>query len=150
MPLLIEERTAEVPAALLLGDGPLPVHCRVTIEWLNGIGEPTWYGYFTLSRPDIRMLPGHYRAVLLDQTHDVMLRRPCMADGVLCFPFWGLAGPPDIPKNVPAEAAVVGAGDEPPLAPAPPALTLPSAPAVAGRDGARPRSALSIVRAPQR
>jgi hypothetical protein len=99
MALLQDERSAFADGELLLSDGPLPVRCRVTVEWLRGIQGPTWYGYFVSLDDDLSVLPGRYRVRLQEQSVEVLVRRPCLLSGALSFPFWGLDQPPELPAN---------------------------------------------------
>lgn len=99
MALLLDERTTITDAGLLLGDGPLTVRCRITVEWLRGIDQPTWYGYIVPVEQDVRLLPGRYRLQLEASEVDVLIRRPARLDAGLCFPFWGLDAPPALPSS---------------------------------------------------
>ena len=96
MALLLDERTAHMAGEVILGEGPLAVRCRVTVEWLQGIREPTWYGYLIPLDEDVSVLPGRYGARIGASAVEVLVRRPCLLEGTLCFPFWGLAAPPEI------------------------------------------------------
>jgi hypothetical protein len=97
MSLLMDERTLYAAAELLLSSGPLDVWCQVTVEWLRGIGEPTWYGYFVPMTAEVRVLPGRYHLTVQQQQIEVLVRRPAHLGDELCFPFWGLGAPPNVP-----------------------------------------------------
>ena len=112
MALLQDERTAFADGELLLSDGPLPVRCRVTIEWLRGIQGPTWYGYFVSLDDDLSVLPGRYSVRLQEQFVDVLVRRPCLLSGALSFPFWGLDDPPDLPPSLVEDTGDLEGDDE--------------------------------------
>jgi hypothetical protein len=90
MSLLIAERTLTADAKLLLPGVALPVTCRLTVERLRGVAEPTWYGYLIPRRPGLSVLPGHYRVRVQGLTLAVLLRRATRVDGVWCLPFWGV------------------------------------------------------------
>ena len=94
MSLLLDEQVVQATGELLLSSGPLAVWCQVTAEWLRGIPEPTWYGYFVSLNAGVRMLPGRYALRFDDETVDVLVRRPVALGQELCFPFWGLGPPP--------------------------------------------------------
>jgi hypothetical protein len=99
MPLVQDERTTCSAAELLLSDGPLPVSCRITVERLQGVHGPTWYGYFIPHDHDLSVLPGRYHVRMHDVAVAVLVRRPCLLGGNLSFPFWGLDDPPTIPDS---------------------------------------------------
>ncbi len=94
MSLLINECTVATAGDLVLSSGSLEIRCQITVEWLRGIAEPTWYGYFVPVSDDIRVLPGRYRLTLADTTFEILVRRPAPLGEELCFPFWGLGRPP--------------------------------------------------------
>ncbi len=99
MSLLLDERMLYSGGELLLSSGPLEVWCQVTVEWLRGIAEPTWYGYFIPLSGEVRVLPGRYRLRMRGEDLSVLVRRATRLGGDLCFPFWGLDGPPEIPTE---------------------------------------------------
>jgi hypothetical protein len=96
MSMLLEERVAYGEGELLLSAGPLAVGCQLTVEWLRGIAEPTWYGYLVPIQQEMRILPGRYRLLLDNQTLELLVRRPANLGDDICFPFWGLGTPPTI------------------------------------------------------
>lgn len=103
MPLIIDERAGTVDGELLLGAAVLPVRCRLTVEYLRGIAEPTWYGYFVPLDVDIHILPGRYPLRLPGVVCEILVRRrPRTASG-RSFSFWGLGAPPDLPPAGPDE-----------------------------------------------
>jgi hypothetical protein len=101
MSLLQDERTLYTAGELLLSSGPSPVWCQVTVEWLRGIPEPTWYGFFLPVDGEMGVLPGRYVLRLRDAPVEVLVRRPMPIGRQVCFPFWGLGPPPDIPATDP-------------------------------------------------
>lgn len=109
MALLIDERMLYCTGELLLGGGPLEVTCRLTVEWLRGIPEPTWYGYLIPLAGEMRVMPGRYRLRLAEHQLQVLVRRPVTAAEQVCFPFWGLGTPPPVPA---AEVSPGPTGDE--------------------------------------
>ncbi len=102
MSLLVDERTLITDGALLLHEGLLPVRCRITIEWLRGIAEPTWYGYFVPLTGDLRILPGCYRLRLPSGQVEVLVRRMTQSSELPCYPFWGMRQPPEVTDDPPA------------------------------------------------
>ena len=113
MALVLGEGQLAAPAELLLGARRLPIDCQITVEWLRGIEEPTWYGYF-LPHDELRMLPGAYRVAIAGAEYRILLRRLARTGIPNAVPFWGLGDPP----------AVERAGSEPGAdTPAPPAPT---------------------------
>ena len=97
MPLVLDEGVLSAPAELVLGGVQVPVDCQVTVEWLRGIPEPTWYGYFT-PRDELRMLPGAYRLRIGGSDHRILLRRPRSDASPPAIPFWGLGQAPRVPR----------------------------------------------------
>lgn len=102
MSLLIDERSMVTDGALVLHEGLLPVRCRITVEWLRGIAEPTWYGYFVPLAGDLRILPGCYRLRLPSGVVEVIVRRMVQGGEIPCYPFWGLKEPPADTGDEPA------------------------------------------------
>ena len=101
MSLVLDERELTATAELVLGDHRMPITCRITIEWLRGIPEPTWYGYLTPLDEEMRILPGLYRLQLSGQENQILLRRPARKDPQRDFPFWGIGEPPTLsPRSV--------------------------------------------------
>jgi hypothetical protein len=99
MSMLLEERMLYAEGELMLGGGPLDVGCQLTVEWLRGIPEPTWYGYLVALDSDIRILPGRYRLRLRGETVELLVRRPASLGAEMCFPFWGLGPPPHVSED---------------------------------------------------
>ena len=97
MALVLDEGVLTTPAELVLGSKRMPIDCRITVEWLRGVPEPTWYGVFTL-RDDLRMLPGAYQLHLAGRDHRILLRRQTSLGPEPVVPFWGLGLPPDVPR----------------------------------------------------
>lgn len=97
MALVQDEGQIAVPAELILGAHRLPIDCQITVEWLRGIDEPTWYGYFT-PRYDLRMLPGTYHVILDGAEYRILLRRAGKSGIPGAVPFWGLGDPPNVPR----------------------------------------------------
>ena len=96
MSLVLDERELTATAELVLGDHRMPITCRITIEWLRGIPEPTWYGYLTPLAGDVSILPGLYRLQITDDQNQILLRRPGRKDPPSLFPFWGIGSPPKL------------------------------------------------------
>jgi hypothetical protein len=97
MALVLGEGQLATTAELVLGARRLPIDCRITVEWLRGIEEPTWYGYFTVQH-ELRMLPGAYQLTIRGVEFRILLRR-CGRNGIPdAIPFWGLGEPPDVPR----------------------------------------------------
>jgi hypothetical protein len=99
MAFVLDEGVIEAPGELVLGDRRLPIACTITVEWLRGIQEPTWYGYFT-PHYDLRMLPGPYRIVIGGAEYRILLRRLTSAIPS-SIPFWGLGDPPPVERTSP-------------------------------------------------
>jgi hypothetical protein len=115
MALVLGEGRLDTPAELVLGVRRLPIDCRITVEWLRGIGEPTWYGYFTV-RHELRMLPGAYQLAIGGVEFRILLRR-CGRSGIPdAIPFWGIGAPPDVPRVVEDANTPAGIEAVPPLA----------------------------------
>ena len=104
MSLLLDERSMSLEGELLLHSTPLRVACRVTVEWLRGIPEPTWYGYFQPIDEDISVLPGRYRLQLPSELVEILVRRSARLGDELCFPFWGFGHPPAVSPEAQAGA----------------------------------------------
>ncbi|MFN8556110.1 MAG: hypothetical protein U0531_01725 [Dehalococcoidia bacterium] len=96
MALLLDERSVIQAAEVLLSNGPLAVECQITVEWLRGVEEPTWYGYLLPHDPNVYVLPGRYWVRLGEEPFVVLVRRPVRLADALCFPYWGLGSPPPI------------------------------------------------------
>lgn len=94
MPLLVNEQVVQARGELLLTTGPLRVWCQITAEWLRGITEPTWYGYFVPTPAKVRILPGRHQLRLADGTFMILVRHARHLGDETCFPFWGLGIPP--------------------------------------------------------
>jgi hypothetical protein len=99
MSMLLEERGLYAEGELLLSAGPLAVGCQLTVEWLRGIAEPTWYGYLVTIESELRIMPGRYRLRLRGEDVDLLVRRPAALGDDICFPFWGLGKPPTVPER---------------------------------------------------
>ncbi len=97
MALVVDDGVLTTPAELVLGSKRMPIDCRITVEWLRGVSEPTWYGVFTL-RDDLRMLPGAYHLHVAGTDHRILLRRQTKLGPEAVIPFWGLGHPPDVPR----------------------------------------------------
>ena len=97
MALVLGEGQLATPAELVLGARRLPIDCQITVEWLRGIEEPTWYGYVT-PRNELRMLPGTYRLAVRGVEFRVLLRRHPRTGIADAVPFWGLGEPPAVPR----------------------------------------------------
>ena len=97
MALVLGEGQLAAPAELLLGARRLPVDCQITVEWLRGIEEPTWYGYF-LPHHELRMLPGTYRVAIGGAEFRILLRRLGRTGIPNAVPFWGLGDPPAVER----------------------------------------------------
>lgn len=98
MALVLDEGVLASPAELMLGARRLPVDCQITVEWLRGIPEPTWYGYFT-PHDQLRMLPGAYRIHVAGADHRILLPRHTRTSSDAAVPFWGLGEPPTVPRR---------------------------------------------------
>jgi hypothetical protein len=97
MALVLGEGQLATSGELVLGARRLPIDCRITVEWLRGIEEPTWYGYFTVQH-ELRMLPGIYQVTICSVEFRILLRR-CGRNGIPdAIPFWGIGAPPDVPR----------------------------------------------------
>jgi hypothetical protein len=96
--LVLKEGALSTRADLVLGRLRLPVRCEIMVEWIRGVSEPTWYGYFSTGDPDSDPLPlpGSYQIELPGEAITVLLRRPTSADGGPRFPFWGIGPPPTL------------------------------------------------------
>jgi len=94
--LLLKEGARSTHAELVLGCLRLPIACEITVEWIRGVHEPTWYGYFSAEEPASAPLPlpGPYRIELPDEEITVVLRRPTSRKSGVRFPFWGIGPPP--------------------------------------------------------
>jgi hypothetical protein len=97
MALVLGEGQLATPAELVLGARRLPIDCQITVEWLRGIEEPTWYGYFT-PRCELRMLPGTYQLAVQGVEFRILLRRHPRTGIPNAVPFWGLGEPPAVPR----------------------------------------------------
>src|SRR5438876_555349 len=75
--------------------------------------DPTWYGYIVPVDTDLRVLPGRYRLCLEVGEVAILIRRPCRMGAELCFPFWGLDAPPNLPDAVPFALEPDWSSDEP-------------------------------------
>lgn len=95
MALVLDERQVFTDGELLLSNGPLKLGCYLTVEWLRGIPEPTWYGYFVPFNRGMRVLPGPYHITLHDQPVEVLVRKATTLGEDVCFPFWGIGDPPE-------------------------------------------------------
>jgi hypothetical protein len=94
MSLVLDEGLIVTPGDLVLGDRHLRVACSITVEWMRGIEEPTWYGYFT-PHYDLRMLPGPYVLVIGGVEYRILLRRvPTAIPSAISF--WGIGDPPRV------------------------------------------------------
>lgn len=94
MSLVLEERTLSEPADLTLGQKMLPVACQITVEWLCGIAEPTWYGHFEPLDEVVQVLPGGYWLQIRGCDVQILLRRPMRGVVETRYPFWGIGHPP--------------------------------------------------------
>jgi hypothetical protein len=94
MALIINERVIIDQATLELGEHALPVHCQVTVEWLKGISEPTWYGFLKVLSPSVEILPGQYTLRVAGAQTQILLRRPARGAAEAAYPFWGVGAPP--------------------------------------------------------
>lgn len=94
MSLVVEEQTLTEPAELTLGQQTLPISCQITIEWLRGITEPTWYGYFEPVDAAVQVLPGGYWMHIRGFDVQILLRRPVRGVIETRYPFWGVGEPP--------------------------------------------------------
>ena len=105
MALVLDEGVLFARAELLLGNERLPIVCRITVEWLRGIPEPTWYGYFTQvsCEPRVLPLPGPYHLRLPNDVVQILLRRPSRDAPETSFPFWGIGAPPHVERGVPPQ-----------------------------------------------
>lgn len=101
MSLVLDEQVRLSSGELLLGDDRLPVNCQVTVEWLRGIAEPTWYGYFTPLIREMAVLPGPYQLHFGGDDVHILLARPGRAGTDAPFPFWGIGAPPTLPPPPP-------------------------------------------------
>jgi hypothetical protein len=122
MALVLGEGQLAAPAELLLGARRLAIDCQITVEWLRGIEEPTWYGYF-LPQDELRMLPGTYRVAIAGAEYRILLRRLGRTGIPNAVPFWGLGDPPAV-ERAGNEAT---ADSNPPSPPMPAALQQPQA-----------------------
>lgn len=99
MSLVLDEGVIVAPGNLVLGDRHLPVECTITVEWLRGIEEPTWYGYF-MPHHELRMLPGPYYLIIDGAEYRILLRRiPTAIPSAISF--WGLGNPPPVYHRMP-------------------------------------------------
>ncbi len=98
MALVVDEGVLTAPAELVLGSKRLPIDCRITVEWLRGIAEPTWYGVLML-RDELLLLPGPYQLHIAGTDHRILLRRQSNPGPGLAIPFWGLGLPPAVPRE---------------------------------------------------
>lgn len=97
MSLVTREWVHRITAELALGSGMLPVRCQITVEWLRGVSEPTWYGYLLALDDNVEFVPGPYTLVTWKQEVQILLRRPLRDPAEHAYPFWGLGAPPDPP-----------------------------------------------------
>jgi len=104
MAVVLGQGQLATPAEIVLGAGRLSIDCQITVEWLRGIEEPTWYGYFT-PRSELRMLPGTYRLTVQGVEFRILLRRQPRTGAPDTVPFWGLGQPPAVPRAAPDERA---------------------------------------------
>ena len=103
MSLVIDEQVLTEPAELALGANALPISCQITVEWLRGIAEPTWYGFFEPLDTGVQVLPGGYRLRICGREVQILLRRPVRGQMDTRYPFWGIGVPP-IARPVPSPA----------------------------------------------
>ena len=95
MSIVLDEGVRASAAELLLGARRLSIQCQITVEWLRGIEEPTWYGYF-VPQDELRMLPGAYLLHLDGADYRILLRRHKSTGVPNAVPFWGLGEPPAV------------------------------------------------------
>jgi hypothetical protein len=98
MALVTDEGAIVAGGELLLGPRSLPIDLQITVEWLRGIEEPTWYGYFT-PHYDLSMLPGRYTVLLDGREYFILTRRQPESSVPGAIPFWGLGEPPPVPPQ---------------------------------------------------
>jgi hypothetical protein len=98
MALVVDEGVIAARGELLLGPRSLSIDIQITVEWLRGIDEPTWYGYFT-PHYGLSMLPGRYTFLLDGGEYGILLRRQPESSIPGAVPFWGLGEPPPVPPQ---------------------------------------------------
>lgn len=94
MSLVLDERVQCASGELVLGEQRLPVACHITVEWIRGIAEPTWYGYFTPLVQELAVLPGAYCLRVAGEDVGILLWRPQRPAQEFTFSFWGVGRPP--------------------------------------------------------
>lgn len=98
MSLVIDEGVLSAAGELLLGPRSLPIDVQITVEWLRGIEQPTWYGYFT-PHYGLSMLPGLYSVRVAGTEYRILLRRQPESSIPGALPFWGIGDPPPVPPR---------------------------------------------------